>query len=66
MVKKFELNFELKFSKKKNLKFFSGLNICQAKSAVISNSLYKGGGPEIKSCSEWSETCSRFGISEIQ
>ena len=51
MVKKFEL-FEKKLWKKKKIwkNIFLDANICQAKSGVISKSLYKEGvrGPKIK------------------
>ena len=50
--------------------FFGDLNMYQAKSGVISFSLGAEGGGVLgqqnKSCSEWSETWSGFGIFKIQ
>ena len=52
---------------RKSLEKNSGPISCQAKSGVISNLAGGGGGgSKNKSCSEWWQTCSRFGIFEIR
>ena len=75
MVKKFELNFELKFSKKIEKinfeKIFSVQTYVKANLVLsqIPFTMEGGGGGVLgsqnQSCSEWCETWSHFGIFEI-